>query len=76
MVIQIGIVHSSQRIAQLLGNSWLIGCHLARCIANVRLQLRQLVGELLPLLRKLIALADEVRHLVHVGGTGLPLLID
>jgi len=74
MVVQIGVIHTGQRIAQLLRNPGLIGSHLAFRIADAFLQLRQLVGELLPLLRKLVALADQLSHIVHVRGTGLPLL--
>ena len=74
MVVQIGLIHPGQRIAQLLRNPRLIGGHLARGIADIFLQAGQLVGELLPLLRKLVALADEGRHVVHVGCAGITLL--
>ena len=75
MVVQIGVIHSRQRVAQLLRNPRLIGSHLACCIADVFLQARQFVGEMLSLLCKLIALADQSRHVVHVRRAGLPLLV-
>ena len=52
MVVQIGVIHTGQRIAQLLRNPRLIGSHLTFRITDAFLQLGQLIGELLALLRK------------------------
>ena len=49
MIVEVGLVHFGQRISQLLRDTGLVRSHLTRSIANTLLQLRQIVGELLPL---------------------------
>jgi hypothetical protein len=74
MVVEVRLVHLRQRIAQLLRHARLIRGHLPRSLANAALQLRQIVGELLPLASQPVALAEPRHHAIPVHRAGVTLL--
>ena len=74
MIVEVGLIHLRQRIAQLLRHTRLIRSHLTRSIANALLQLRQVVGELLPFTRQPVALAEPRHHAIPVHRAGVALL--
>src|SRR5256884_9503357 len=62
MIIEIGLIHLRKRIAQFPGNPRLGVSHFACGIANSSLQSREVVRELLPLLRQAVALLNSHLH--------------
>jgi hypothetical protein len=64
---QIRLVHSVQCIAQLRSRLGLLRRHLTRAVAQLPLQLRQVIRKLLPVFRKLIPLLDSRLVLLLIG---------
>ena len=74
MVVQIGLIHLASAHRAISGQPQADWGPSRVLHSDVVLQLRQFVGELLPLLCKLVAFADQRRHAVHVRRTGAALL--
>src|ERR1700722_11067308 len=71
---EIGLIHALERAAKLVGGGPLPGVELTRGVADVLLELRQVVGHPLPIGGKLLDLAsDRLGALRALRGAGPPL---